>query len=153
MPTGNLNAAQWALNSVLTGQSARAGLGAYRAAGGRLGSQSWYRLVGEIQASLAAREGIYDEPLNLRPVAAEIRTWTTAKARGYIQQVEVLVREKTTGQIVSVPFSVHGRSLVSRRNAIQQALDVYSDDNAKRYDQVVLGAVYTGTYEARPSGA
>jgi hypothetical protein len=152
MPTGDLNAAQWALNAVLQGQSARQGLAAYREAGGHLGNQSWNRLVGEVQASLAAREGIYDEPLNNRPVASEIRTWTTAKARGYIQQVEVLVREKATGQIISVPFSVQGRSLVSRRNAIQQALDVYSDDNAKRYNQTVLGAVYSGTYEARPVG-
>jgi hypothetical protein len=153
MPTDDLNAAQWALSSVLGGSSARAGLQAYREAGGHLASQSWYRLVGEIQASLAEREGIYDEPLNLRPVASEVKTWTTAKARGYIQQVEVLVREKSTGQIISVPFSVTGKSLVSRRNAISQALDIYSDDNAKKYDQQVLGAIYTGTYEARPSGA
>jgi hypothetical protein len=153
MPTGDLNAAQFALSSVLQGLSARQGLAAYRDAGGHLGNQSWNRLVGEIQASLAAREGVYDEPLNNRPVASEIRAWTTAKAKGYIQQVEVLVRDKGTGQIISVPFSVQGKALVSRRNAIQQALDVYSDDNAKRYNQTVLGAVYTGTYEARPSGA
>jgi len=152
MPTEDLNAAQWALLSVQEGMSGRQGLAAYREAGGRLGTGSWYRLVGEIQRGLSDREGVYDEPLNLRPVASEIRTWTTSKARGYIQQVEVLVREKATGQIISVPFSVQGRSLVSRRNAIRQALDVYSDDNAKKYDQVVLGAVYTGTYEARPSG-
>lgn len=152
MPTNDLNAAQWALLSVQEGWSARQGLAAYREAGGRLANQSWYRLVGEIQSSLADREGIYDEPLNLRPVASEIRTWTTAKARGFIQQVEVLVRDRGTGQIISVPFSVQGKRLVSRRNAIQQALDVYSDDNAKRYNQQVLGAVYTGTYEARPRG-
>jgi hypothetical protein len=152
MVTGDINAAQWALLAVQEGQSARAGLTAYREAGGKLGTQSWYRLTAEIQRTLADREGIYDEPLNLRPVAGEIRTWSTAKARGYIQQVEVIVRERATGQIISVPFSVQGRTLVSRRNAIAQALDVYSDDNAKRYNQQILGAVYTGTYEARPSG-
>jgi hypothetical protein len=152
MPTENLNAAQWALMSVQEGVSARAGLAAYREAGGHLASQSWYRLVGEIQASLAAREGIYDEPLDLAPVASEVKVWSTARAKGYIQQVEVLVREKSTGQIISVPFSVQGRTLVTRREAIRQALGVYSDDNAEKYDQQVLGAVYSGTYEARPSG-
>jgi hypothetical protein len=152
MPTEDLNAAQWALMAVQEGMSAREGLGAYREAGGRIANQSWFRLTGEIQRALADREGIYDEPLNLRPVASEIRTWSTAKARGYIQQVEVLVREKATGQIISVPFSVQGRALVSRRNAIKQALDVYSDDNAKKYDQQVLGAIYTGTYQAVPRG-
>lgn len=152
MPTSDLNAAQWALLAVQEGQSAREGLAAYREAGGRIANQSWFRLTGEIQRALADREGIYDEPLNLRPVASEIRTWSTAKARGYIQQVEVLVREKNTGQIISVPFSVQGRALVSRRNAIKQALDVYSDDNAKKYEQQVLGAIYTGTYQAVPRG-
>jgi hypothetical protein len=152
MATDNLGAAQWALASQLEGKSARQGLAEYRAEGGRIASQTWYRLVGEMQAMLASREGIYDEPINLRPVASEIQTWTTNKARGYIQQVEVLVRERATGQIISVPFSVSGRSLVSRRNAISQALDVYSDDNAQRYNQQILGAVYTGTYEARPAG-
>jgi hypothetical protein len=152
MPTEDLNAAQWALLSVTEGQSARAGLANYRNAGGRIASQSWYRLVGEIQASLAAREGIYDEPLDSVPVATEIRTWTTAKAKGFIQQVEVLVRERSTGQIISVPFSLQSKTLVTRREAIRAALDVYSDDNAEKYDQQILGAIYTGTYEARPKG-
>lgn len=152
MPDDVSSAAQWALASQLDGKSARQGLSDFRSAGGKIASQSWYHLVGEVQAMLASREGIYNEPVNLRPVASEIQTWTTARAKGYIQQVEVLVRERSTGQIISVPFSVSGRSLVSRRSAISQALDVYSDDNAKKYDQQVLGAVYTGTYEARPEG-
>ncbi len=151
MATSNYNAAEWALASQLDGKSARQGLSDYRSRGGKIASQTWYHLVGEIQAMLSSREGIYDEPVNLRPVASEIQTWTTAKAKGYIQQVEVLVRERSTGQIISVPFSVNGRTLVSRRNAILQALTVYSDDNAEKYDQQVLGAVYTGTYEARPA--
>jgi len=152
MATEDLSAAQSALAAILGGFSARQGLEQFRAEGGHIASQTWFRVTGELQAMLAEREGIYNEPINLRPVASEIQTWTTQKAKGYIQQVEVLVREKSTGQIVSVPFSVSGRTLVSRRNAIQQALDVYSDDNAKKYNQTVLGAVYTGTYEARPVG-
>lgn len=147
-----VSAAQFALDAILQGYSARAGLSAFREAGGHVASQTWFKLTGELQASLADREGIYNEPTHLRPVASEIRTWTTAKARGYIQQVEVLVRDKGSGEIISVPFSVHGRTLVSRRVAMNQALDVYSDDNAERYGQQILGAIYTGTYEARPEG-
>jgi hypothetical protein len=152
MATNEFNAAQWALQSQLDGLSAREGLVQFREAGGHIASSTWFRAVGEVQAMLASREGIYNEPVNLRPVASEIQVWTTQKAKGFIQQVEVLVRERETGQIISVPFSVTGRTLVSRRNAIAQALDVYSDDNAKKYNQQVLGAVYTGTYEARPEG-
>jgi hypothetical protein len=150
MATDDLNAAQWALLAVTEGWSATAGLDRYRAEGGHMANQTWYRMFGEIQRTVADRGGTYNEPVNLRPVASEIKTWTTAKASGYIQQVEVLVRDRATGQIISVPFSVTGRSLVSRANALQQALDVYSDDNAKKYDQQVLGAVYTGTYQAVP---
>jgi hypothetical protein len=102
---------------------------------------------------LAMREGIYNEPQHLRPVAGEISTWTTAKAKGFIQQVEVLVRDRASGEIVSVPFSLQGRSLVSRRSAIKAALSVYSDENAVKYDQQILGAVYTGTYQAIPAVA
>jgi hypothetical protein len=150
MPTNDLNAAQFALAAVQEGLSARAGLGAYRESGGKIANETWYRLVGEIQASLADREGIYDEPIDEVPYAHQIKTWTTAKAKGYIQQVEVIVREKSTGQIISVPFSVTGHKLVTRRQAMQQALDIYSDENAQKYDQQILGAVYSGTYHARP---
>ena len=153
MNDDSYNAAQWALASQLDGKSARQGLSDFRSAGGKIASQSWYHLVGEMQAMLSEREGIYNEPVNLRPVASEIQAWETKKAKGYIQQVEVLVRERATGQIISVPFSVSGRALVSRRNAIQQALDVYSDENAEKYGQQILGAIYTGTYEARPEDA
>jgi hypothetical protein len=153
MSTDSLNAAQWALLAIQEGWSASAGLDRFRAEGGHIANASWYKLTGEIQSSLQNRAGQYNEPLNLRPVGAEIKTWTTAKASGYIQQVEVLVREKATGEIISVPFSVTGRALVSRRNALQQALSVYSDDNAKKYNQQVLGAVYSGTYQAIPSEA
>jgi hypothetical protein len=153
MPTQNPITAQVALDAILSGLSATAGLKAYRAAGGKVASQTWYRLTGELQAMLADREGIYNEPVNLRPVASEIKTWETAKAKGYIQQVEVLVRDRGTGEIISVPFSLQGNSLVSRRSAIRAALDVYSDDNARRYNQQVLGAVYTGTYQAVPKVA
>jgi hypothetical protein len=151
MATDPIGAAQAALASQLAGKSGREGLVDYRASGGRIASQTWFRLVGEMQAMLASKEGIYNEPTNLRPVASEIQVWTTTKAKGYVQQVEVLARDRDTGQIISIPFSVTGRSLVSRRNAMQQALSIYSDDNASKYNQQILGAVYTGTYEARPA--
>jgi hypothetical protein len=113
---------------------------------------TWYKLYGEVAAQVSLREGIYDEPQNLRPVASEIKTWTTSKATGYVQQVEVLVRDRGTGEIVSVPYSAMGRNLRSRRAVLSEALSVYSDENATKYNQQVLGAVYTGTYQAVPQG-
>lgn len=144
------NVAQFAMDAILQGYSGRGGLAAFREAGGHISSSTWFKLTGQLQADLAAREGIYNEPVDSIPVSSEIQTWTTAKARGFIHQVEVLARDKATGEVISIPFSVSSRTLLSRREVINQALDVYTGDNAGKYDQVVLGAVYTGTFEAKP---
>jgi len=151
MVTSYQSAAQWALYAIQQGWSATAGLDRFRAEGGHIANATWYRLTGELQRTISDRQDIYSQNVNLRPTASEIRTWTTSKARGYIQQVEVLVRDKATGEIISVPYSGLGRSLRSRRAVINEALSVYSDENAERYGQQVLGAVYTGTYEAVPA--
>jgi len=152
MPTDNPVPATWALQSVLEGLSASAALREYRAAGGHVASQTWYQLRGQMESFVSEREGIYNEPQHLRPTSAEIQTWTTSKASGYVQQVEVLVRERETGQIVSVPYSAVSNKLRSRQAIVRAALDIYSDDNAKKYNQQVLGAVYTGTFQAVPVG-
>jgi hypothetical protein len=150
MPIEEYGAAQFALNAIQEGLSARQGVIAFREAGGRIANATWYRLTGEIQAMLAAREGVLDEPVNLVPTAHEITQWTTAKAKGFIQQAEVLVRDKTTGQIMSIPYSRLGTDLTTRRNVLAEALTVYTAPGSSSEDQEVLGAVYTGTYQATP---
>jgi hypothetical protein len=153
MATGNLFPATWALQGVQEGLSARAALSQFRNAGGRVADSTWYKVYGQVAAEISLREGIYSEPINLRPVASEIKPWVTTRARGYVQQVEILARDRGTGEIISIPYSGMSRTLRSRRAVINEALGVYSDDNAQKYDQQILGAIYTGTYEARPEGA
>src|SRR6266852_4702534 len=150
MATEYGSAAQWALHAIQQGWSAAAGLDRFRGEGGHVADRTWYRLTGELNRMLAEREGELNRPLNLRPTADEVRTWTTRKATGYIHQVEVLVRDRATGEIISVPYSATGRTLRSRQAVINEALSVYSDENARKYDQQILGAVYTGTYQAVP---
>lgn len=152
MPTENPVPAQFALQSVLEGLSARAGLRAFRESGGRVGNSTWFQLRGEMERMVSDREGVYNEPQRLRPVASEIQQWTTQRAKGYFQQVEVLVRERATGTVISVPYTSISRNLRSRNAIIKEALDVYSDDNAQKYNQVILGAVYSGTFQAVPVG-
>lgn len=150
MATDYGSAAQWALHAIREGWSARAGLDRYRAEGGRVADATWYKMTGELNRMVAERETELTRPLSLRPTADDIREWTTRNARGYIHQVEVLVRDRATGEIISVPYSAMSRQLKSRISVINEALRVYSSDNAKKYDQQVLGAVYTGTYQAVP---
>jgi hypothetical protein len=153
VPTGNLYPATWALQGVQAGLSARAALRDFRQAGGRVADSTWYKVYGEVAAQISLREGIYDEPQNLRPTANEIQTWSTVRASGYVQQVEVLVRDRGTGEIISVPYTSLGKTLRSRRSVINEALEIYSDENAEKYNQSILGAVYSGTYAAQPIGA
>lgn len=152
MPTDSPIPAQFALQSVLQGLSARQALSEFRQAGGRVANQTWFQLRAEMERTVSSREGVFDEQQGSVPVAHEIQQWTTSKATGYIQQVEVLVRERETGTVISVPYSSVSNDLRSRAEIVAQALDVYSDDNAQKYNQQVLGAVYSGTYQAVPAG-
>ena len=143
----------WAvLDSIATGQSASAGLAAYRAAGGEVRTQTWYRLHGEVQASLAGRIQEAAAPLNRRPTGEEVQTMSTTSAKGYLQQIEVLVRNRGTGEVEAKPFSVTGDQLISRGNAISQALDAFAGGVEEgSFEEQVLGAVHVGAYQMVPS--
>jgi hypothetical protein len=148
MPTGELFPATWALQGVQSGLSARAALRDFRNAGGKVADSTWFKVYGEVAAQVSLREGIFAEPQSGSPFAHEIQQWSTIKAQGYAHQVEVLVRERATGEIVSIPYTGFSTELQNRQDVIDKALEVYSNDAAERYDQQILGAVYTGTYQA-----
>jgi len=153
MPADDYTAAQWALLAIEEGWSATAGLNRFRAEGGHIANATWYKLTGELRANIGDRERVMNAPMNRIPTADEIKDWTTKSAKGYVQQVEVLIRDKTTGEVISVAYSRMGKTLISRNGVIKEALDTYGGENAKRYPwQRILGAVYTGTYQAIPEG-
>ena len=139
-----------ALASVLEGMSATQGLRWFRSIGGHVATQTWYAARAHIEATISAREGIYNEEQRLRPTASEIIKWSTPSARGYVQKVEVLVRERATNAVISAPYSSMGKRLRSRQAIVREALSIYSGDQAEKYGQQILGAVYTGTYQAVP---
>lgn len=137
------------LGSINAGMSASAGLAAYRSAGGEVRTQTWYRLHGEAQAMLAGEVSEAAKPLNRLPTSDEITTWTTSTAAGFMQRVEVFVRDRATGEVTSKPWSTVGPGVVSRGAAVEAALGAY-EDNAGDYDEQVLGAAYVGTHELVP---
>lgn len=142
----------WAvLDAIASGQSASSSLAAYRAAGGEVRTQTWYRLHGEVQASLGDRISEAAAPLNRRPTGDEVQTMSTRTASGFLQQVEVLVRNRQTGEVEAKPFSVTGDRLVSRGAAVSQALDTFAAGVEEgNYSEQVLGAVHVGAYELVP---
>lgn len=139
-----------AVRTVREGLSARGGLSAYRQGGGEIRDATWYRMVSEAREAIAGREREAAAPLNRRPVADEITTWTTTKARGYIQQVEVAVRDRDTGQVLMLPYSVRGTRLVTRQQAIDEALGHYTPEGTDGERQVILGALSVGVYRMTP---
>lgn len=150
MATDYLNAAQWALHAIQEGWSAKAGLERFRAEGGHIADATWYKLTGELQNMLATREGELNRPLNLRPTAEDIKDWRVSRGRGFMHQVEVLSYYPGTREIVSIPFSLQSRTLRSRQAVINEALEIYSNRDPKKYPLQALGAVYTGTYRMVP---
>jgi|SRR5712692_4905683 len=150
MDTEGLSPAQWALLAATEGRSATSGLARFRQEGGRIANQTWYRMFAEILHSISNRIGIYNEPVYRIPVASEIQRWETNKARGYIHQVEVIARDKITGEIISIPFSVSSRTLHTRNSVLKAALATYKEEGESGKNQKILGAIYSGTYEAVP---
>lgn len=140
----------YAVRALRQGLSARAGLSAFRAAGGHVADRTWYRLYSEAKASVADRVNELGRPLNRRPTASERTMFSTRGARGVLQQIEVFVRDKATGQVEVLPYSVTSRGGVTRQEAIDEALSVIGD-RADGYGQVVLGALHVAAYQMVPS--
>jgi hypothetical protein len=143
-----------AISSIKQGLSANEGLRQFRAAGGKVGRSAWLALRAEVGAALAKRPAEMAANLASIPAGTEVTRFSTVKATGVIQQVEVLYRVKGTDAIVNRPFSVKGAQMIARQDAINAALDAMNAAaQAGQYEeQVVLGAVYVGTYELVPGG-
>lgn len=135
--------------AVREGLSATAALEQFREAGGRIRTQTWYAAYSQARLAAADFEAELGRPLNRRPVVGEIRPFQTVRQTGFIQQVTVFQRDRATGVIIEKDFSIRAPGVVSRRSAVQTAIDTLSDF-ADEYDMQVLGGLYTGTYELGP---
>lgn len=139
-----------AVRTVRDGISARAGLRAYRAGGGTIRDTTWFRMVTEARVSVAARGDEVGRPLNRRPTADEGTRWTTSKARGVMQQVEVMVRDRDTGEVLAIPYGISSRRARTRQDVIDAALGTITPEGTDGDRQQILGAVYVGTYFMEP---
>jgi hypothetical protein len=138
-----------AISAIKAGLSANRGLAAAREAGLGVQRASWLKLYAEVKTSLAGQAGEMTAPLNRRPLSSEIFTMSTKAQEGYLQQVEVDVRDRASGEILVRPYSVRGDSLISRGDAVDTAIDSFST-HADAYGEQILGAAYTGTYLLAP---
>jgi hypothetical protein len=142
-----------AIRSVKSGKSGRAGLAAARAKGLHIADATWYQMVGEVRRSLSSQLDEVTRPLGQRPGQHEIQGFQAKNARGFMQYVDVMVRDRATGVVSVRPYSVRTNELLRRGQVINRALKSFQgavDTNKGEYDEQVLGAVYTATYQFVP---
>jgi hypothetical protein len=136
--------------TIRAGESARSGLAAFRSAGGRVRDATWFRAFAEVRTAVTARESEQTKSLRLRPRGDELALWPTRNASGIAQQVEVLARDRTTGQVRRIPYTVKSPRGLSRQGAITHAIGAMQANEAD-YDQVILGGVHVGAYRMEPT--
>lgn len=83
------------------------------------------------------------------PTASEIQVWPTKKATGFIQTVTLVYRDRTTGKLNQTYWKTSNQQPMTRETAMATAISAYAD-HAERYNQDLVGAVHTSTYQQIP---
>lgn len=83
------------------------------------------------------------------PTAAEISVWPTRKATGFAQVVTLVYRDRTTGALAQTYWKTTNPTPMRRETAMATAISAYADQ-AERYNQDLVGAVHTSTYQQVP---
>lgn len=146
-PAEFVNSGLYAAFTVRQEISGREGLRLFREAGGHISNARWFALVGSAREAYASRSVELAKDVNAIPSSEDITTWENLTRRGYYQQVNVIVRDRATGEKRIVPYTAMGRVLRSRKDVIQEALDSISGGiSSGNYEEDILGALYVGTY-------
>lgn len=142
-----------AIRTVKSGLSGAEGLRQLRAAGMHVTTQTWYRMIGQVRASLANQITEVTLPQNRRPLGHEIQKYTHSKATGYMHYIDVFVKDKETGLVKIRPYGVRTQKLLTRSEAVRRGLSAFQDaidSDPGQYPETVLGAVHTGAYQFVP---
>jgi hypothetical protein len=121
--------------------------------------QQWGTYIGEARAALANRVAEFTRPLNRRPVAGEITPYTNPRAgrvtaSGYLQYIDIYVRDAQTGVVTPRPWAIRTDTLMSRASVINQGLSRFEAATLPEgtfEGEEVLGASYAGTVQFIPT--
>lgn len=91
-------------------------------------------------------------PLDRAPANAETRPWPTKASSGVLQTVQLVYREAVTGNLITRFYNVSSTEGVTRAEAVERAIGANAD-NARRYQQSLVGAFHTGTAVLTPQRA
>jgi hypothetical protein len=140
-----------AIRTVKEGLSANEGLRLSRESGIGIRRQDWLTLVREVRTAIEAGTIETMQPLETRPFATEATPLHTVTATGFIQYIDVWVRDRETGEVRIRPYAIHTDELLVRGDAVATAID-----RMQRYEDLygerILGAVYAATHVLIPKG-
>lgn len=137
------------------GRSATDALRIFREQGGRVRTQTWYRLYGQAQMEGIMGSVEAAQPLHLRPTTEHIQQMSTRRSTGFMQRVVVMGRD-SHGLVVSKDVSLRTDTLISRRNAINRAVELLTTHAGRFPEQIdsepmtVIAGFYQGTYQLEP---
>lgn len=115
--------------------------------------EAWATAVAQARAALANRVSEASRPLNRRPVAGEWTAYGSRTATGFMQYVDVYVRDRDGGPPRVVPWAIRTDTLMSRQAALTQALSRYEAATLPEgtfEGEVVIDAAYAGTVQFIP---
>lgn len=138
-----------ARSAIIAGLGPTDALTSFRQAGGRIRTESWYRLYGQERAGFGAKIREQTLPTNRRPASNEVQRYSSRTATGYMQQVELTVRDRRSHLTLTKRFTYRTDTLVTRNRAVTAAIDTYAGAS-DAYEEDILGAAYTGTFELFP---
>jgi hypothetical protein len=140
---------------VLSYPGPTAALRAWRAAGGKIRTQDFYRAYGEAKAQLALAQSEVGADLQAVPEESQIAQGTFPRARGIAHEV-VIVGRARSGEILTKRVEVPtGQTPIQRLQAIERAEEwargFLSSEAPKRTDLVtVYGGIHVGVIRRNP---
>lgn len=144
-----------AQTAIREGRSATDALNIFRAGGGKVRTQTWYRLYGQAQLEGIMGAAEIERPMHLRPTTEDIQPMSTRRSAGFMQRVVVMGRD-SSGLVISKDVSIRTDRLMSRRNAVNRAVELLTTHGGK-FPQAqdsepmsVVAAFYSGTYDLEP---
>lgn len=143
------NLAPWIAAAIKQGLSANESLRALRAEGRGLRRETYLDLYAQVADNLRLKAGGADREGGRRPYAREILFAPSTVAVGYMQYVDIWVRDTSTGEVYPRPYGLRTDNLMTHDDAIATALDRYQD-HAADYGETILGASYMATYLFAP---
>lgn len=118
-----------------------------------LTDDEWDAAVAKARQIIANRQNELTRNLSARPIAHEILPFPVNNPGGYIQQVDVFVRDVDTGVIEARHFSYKTDTLRRRLDVNKEVWNMFLQgiaDNPGEYPEEVVGVAYVGTHQLVP---